>query len=138
MSTAIPPKIQARTQSGKSFYIEVEAQSGPAPAQAPDSAGAEPDGDDEEVTRGDGGLFHGGQAQGSRVLRTDLFVKAVDVLREISEDVTTGLLDSNPRPSKVQLGLDLGFDAGGNVWILKGGARATMRLTLEWAMPGDD
>lgn len=149
MSTEIPRMIQARTRSGKSFYIEVESRSSGALEPAGHDPAADPPdapGPDSEVSRsgdvtrsGDSDLFQGGDAQGSsRVLRTDLFVKAVDVLRDVSQEVTNGLLASDPRPSKVQLSLDLGFDAGGNVWILKGGARATMRLMLEWALPDEN
>ena len=121
-------KIEAKTKDGKSFFIEIEADEA-APASASGS------------TRRSSGMGEGtGMGAPDRVLKkTDtMFSKAVEIIKSVSQDVSSGLLESNPRPSEVELSLDLGFDAGGDVWILRGSAKASMRLSLKWNLPAPE
>ncbi|MEM9488518.1 MAG: CU044_2847 family protein [Myxococcota bacterium] len=149
MSSKIPKTLAAATRTGRTFFIEVEQL---APAAVPDatlpgvSAGSGGAVDDSSPTvdyksirsRGDDAIQPRGKPmEGSEFLgeRTELFRGAVDVIKDISESVTDGLLNAENRPSEVSLTLDVGFDAGGNVWLFKAGARANMRLQLKWRLP---
>ncbi|MCG8417582.1 MAG: hypothetical protein MJE77_06510 [Proteobacteria bacterium] len=126
MSTKIPGTIEVVTSDGERFFVQVDESAEPEPQVRRGAA--------RSTTPPIRGLERAEKAA-DRVLQSELFARAAVVIKEVSQDVTSGLLETNPRPSEVQLSLDLGFDAGGNVWIFKGGARASMRLTLKWDLP---
>lgn len=111
-------EVPVKTRSGQTIYVQVDEEARPGPA-----------GDDNLVPEGHG------MGLGDAVLDTSLFSRAVDVVRDVSEEVTAGLMSTHPRPSEVELSLNLGFDASGNVWIFKGGASASLRLMLKWRLP---
>ena len=111
-------EVPVKTRSGETFYVQVDEEAQPGPV-------------------GDANVMPEGHAMGlgGAVLDTSLFSRAVGVIREVSEEVTEGLMSTHPRPSEVELSLNLGFDASGNVWIFKGGASASLRLVLKWRLP---
>jgi hypothetical protein len=125
-------RVPVQTQGGQQFFVEVTSA-------ANSGASVEPAGDLGHDLGHDPNLGPatdvGAQGAADRVLNPTLFSKAVDVIRAVSHDVTSGLLDTNPRPSEVEIALGLGFDAGGNVWIFKGGAQANLKLVLRWKLP---
>ena len=134
MSKQIPRKITAQTQNGVSFFIagrrgRRQRCGLDRPERRPPRTRAR---GKEAALLGGSGNAMGGDAD---VPGASLFSKAVDVIKGVSEDVSSGLLQSDPRPSEVELSLNLGFDAGGSVWILKGNTKASLQLKLKWSLP---
>lgn len=116
--------VPVKTQSGQMFFVQVDAEARPS--------------SDSAVGGGDANLGPqggGAMGRGDEVLDATLFSKAVAVIQGVSQDVTAGLMATDPRPSEVELSLNLGFDASGNVWIFKGGASANLKLVLRWKLP---
>jgi hypothetical protein len=64
-----------------------------------------------------------------------MFAKAVDVIQSVTQEVTEGLLRTEPRPSEVEMTVNIGFDASGNVWIFKGSTKANVQLLVRWKLP---
>lgn len=117
--------VPVRTSNGELFFVQVDEEPATPSVSQDDRAllGADP-------------LTPRGMAMGSgeSVLKEELFTKAVKVIRGVASELTDGLQKANPKPSEVELSLNLGFDAGGNVWLFKGGANAALRLTLKWRL----
>lgn len=111
-------QVPVKTASGETFFVEVDADAQP-------SAPADPN------------LSHrGGNAMGRALdLEPTMFSKAVGVIQGVSQEVSNGLLRTEPRPSEVEMTLNIGFDAGGNVWIFKGSTSASLKLVLRWKLP---
>jgi len=120
-------KIPVETAGGTRFYVQVEAEEGP--------GGALDGGEGVDASLMPRGSDTRAMGPADKVLQTSMFRKAVTVIQDISQEVASSLEQTRPAPSEVQLSLDLGFDAGGNVWLLKGSARASLRLVLKWNMP---
>ncbi|WP_428265018.1 CU044_2847 family protein [Haliangium sp.] len=111
--------VEVKTKSGQTFFVETEAVS--APARGPS---------------GDAVLLPDGQAMGvGDDLHPTMFDKAVGILQSVAQDVSDGLEGIDPRPTEVEMSVDIGFDASGNVWIFKGGTKASLRLVLRWKQP---
>jgi len=110
-------QVPVKTKSGTTFLVEVEESAPPG-------------------TRGgvDASVGPTGRAMGARNLEPTMFAKAVDVIQSVTQEVTEGLLDTKPRPSEVEMTVNIGFDASGNVWIFKGGAKATLQLVVRWKL----
>lgn len=120
-------RVPVKTHAGTTFFVEVDAAAPDAP-----SAPGLPDASDAPELAPDGA------AMGAPRIDTALFARAVEVVQSVSQDLSEGLLATEPRPSSVELALDLGFDAQGNVWIFRGGAKASLKLTLRWNLPPSD
>lgn len=117
-------EVPVKTRSGQMFFVQVDAEA--KPAFTGDAEVVDPN----RLPQGGGEM-----GSGHGLLDATLFSRAVEVIKDVSEDVTAGLMSSNPRPSEVELSLNLGFDASGNVWIFKSGASANLKLVLKWRMP---
>lgn len=107
--------VPVKTKSGRFFLVETEESA--APATRPGA---------------DAGLVPEGHAMGARDVEPALFAKAVDVIQSVTEEVAEGLLGVEPRPSEIEMTVNVGFDASGNVWIFKGGTKATLQLVVRW------
>jgi Trypsin-co-occurring domain 1 len=110
-------QVPVKTKSGTTFLVEVEESAAPG-------------------TRGavDPGVDPAGRAMGGK-LEPTLFTKAVEVIQSVTQEVTEGLLGTKPRPSEVEMTVNIGFDAGGNVWIFKGSTKAALQLVVRWKLP---
>lgn len=118
-------QVPVKLKDGPLFFVEVEESRVMTPSQAVDRA-----------LGPQGGNDLGSHDLAERVLDPSLFGKAVDVVKHVSQEMTSGLLRDNPAPPhEVELSLSLGFDAGGNVFLFKGGANASLQLTLKWKLP---
>lgn len=108
--------VPVKTKSGETFFVEVDAGAQPrAPA--------------------DPNLVHrGGSAMGGPDLEPTMFSKAVGVIQSVCQEVSDGLLHTEPRPSEVEMTVNIGFDVGGNVWIFKGSTSASLKLVLRWKL----
>jgi len=116
-------QVPVKTATDQLFFVEVEGVGVGSPSILPADFDASlvPDG--------------GAMGAADKVLDPTLFSRAVEVIQGLSQEVTAGLLRTDPRPSEVEMSLSLGFDASGNVWLLKGGAKANFELTLKWKLP---
>lgn len=110
-------ELPVKTRSGATFFVEVE-ESTRAPGSLVDT-----------------NLGPGGQAMGVRSVEPTMFSRAVDVIQSVSQEVTEALLATEPRPSEVEMTVNIGFDASGNVWIFKGGTKASLELVVRWKLP---
>jgi hypothetical protein len=110
-------QVPVKTKSGTTFLVEVEESASPGTRAVVDP-----------------GVGPAGRAMGSRHLEPTLFTKAVEVIQSVTQDVTEGLLGTKPRPSEVEMTVNIGFDASGNVWIFKGGTKATLQLVVRWKL----
>ncbi len=66
------------------------------------------------------------------------FSDAVRVVAGVADEVTEGLVkkdDTSRRLSEIGLEIQLGFDAEGNVYFVKGKASAVLKLNLKWTIP---
>ncbi len=148
--------IEVKTKSGQPFFVEVDV---PAPANAPAGAdspaslnqtpitpqttGPMPAGHGEAApqrgpfvdTSLDGSLSveRGSKAMGD--LEPTMFNKAVAVIQNVAEEVSAGLLSVDPSPSEVELSVNIGFDARGNVWLFRAGTNASLKMVLRWKLP---
>jgi hypothetical protein len=111
-------QVPVKTKSGATFLVEVEENAPPATRSSADP------------NRGPAG----GGAMGKRDLEPTLFTKAVEVIQSVTQEVTDGLLATEPRPNEVEMSVNIGFDASGNVWIFKGGTKAALQLVVRWKL----
>jgi hypothetical protein len=111
-------ELPVKTRSGATFLVEVEERTTPATSTLVDT-----------------NLGPAGQAMGARNVEPTMFAKAVDVIQSVSQEVTEALLATEPRPSEVEMTVNIGFDAGGNVWIFKAEAKASLGLVMRWKLP---
>lgn len=109
-------QVPVKTKSGATFLVEVE-ESTPAGTRAVD-----------------GSLGPAGRAMGEPGVKPAMFAKAVEVIQSVTEEVAEGLLSTKPRPSEVEMTVNIGFDASGNVWIFKGSTKAALQLLVRWKM----
>jgi hypothetical protein len=114
--TGVIMQVPVKTRSGATFLVEVEESA---------SAGAR---------TVDTGVEPMGYAMGARQIEPTMFAKAVDVIQSVTQEVTEGLLRTEPRPSEVEMTVNIGFDASGNVWIFKGGTKANVQLLVRWKL----
>ncbi len=117
--------VEVTTSNGQLFFVEIDE------GEVESADGQQ--GADGDLARE---LGMKGKAMGSvdKVLKKTTFSKAVDVIQSLAEEVSNGLLAAEPRPNEVELGLNLSFGAGGNVWLLKGSANANLKVLLKWKM----
>ena len=111
-------ELPVKTKSGATFLVEVEDSASTTPGALVDV-----------------NLGPSGQAMGARSVEPTMFSRAVDVIQSVSQEVTEALLATEPRPSEVEMTVNIGFDASGNVWIFKGGTKASLALVVRWKMP---
>lgn len=111
-------ELPVKTRSGTRFLVEVEESAPPAAGSLVDT-----------------NLGPTGHAMGARDVEPTMFTKAVDVIQSVTQEVTEALLATEPRPSEVELSVNIGFDASGNVWIFKGGTKASLALVVRWKLP---
>lgn len=109
-------QVPVKTRSGATFLVEVE-ESASQDARVVD-ASVEPM----------------GYAMGARQVEPTMFAKAVEVIQSVTQEVTEGLLRTEPRPNEVEMTVNIGFDASGNVWIFKGGTKASVQLLVRWKL----
>ncbi|GAB4558286.1 MAG: hypothetical protein Tsb0020_03140 [Haliangiales bacterium] len=74
----------------------------------------------------------GSKAMGN--LEPTMFNKAVAVIQNVAEEVSEGLLSVDPSPSEVELSVNIGFDAHGNVWLFRAGTNASLKMVLRWKL----
>lgn len=110
-------ELPVKTKSGATFLVEVEERTAPAPGALVDA-----------------NLGPAGQAMGARDIEPTMFARAVDVIQSVSQEVTEALLATEPKPSEVEMTVNIGFDAGGNVWIFKGSTKASLALVVRWKL----
>jgi hypothetical protein len=110
-------QVPVKTKSGETFLVEVEEST---------SSG---------TRAADAGVNPAGSAMGTRHVEPTMFSKAVDVIQSVTQEVAEGLLSTKPRPSEVEMTVNIGFDASGNVWIFKGGTKAALQLQVRWKLP---
>lgn len=111
-------ELPVKTRSGTTFLVEVEDSAQPAAGSLVDT-----------------NLGPTGHAMGARSVEPTMFTKAVDVIQSVTQEVTEALLATEPRPSEVEMTVNIGFDAGGNVWIFKGSTKASLALVVRWKLP---
>jgi hypothetical protein len=107
-------QVPVKTKSGATFLVEVEESATGTRAM-------------------DLGLEPTGRAMGAKVEPT-MFSKAIEVVQSVTEEVAEGLMKTEPRPSEVEMTVNIGFDAGGNVWIFKGSTKAALQLLVRWKL----
>ncbi len=137
--------IPVTTEAGAAFFVEVDAQpTADATGASLPSASVSEDtertlgGSNDSDLRPKGGHMEGvSKKDAAAIPGATAFSSAVRVVKSVSEEITEGLMDTGRPPAEVELSLNLGFDASGNVWIFKGGTRASFRLVLKWKVPGD-
>jgi hypothetical protein len=111
-------QVPVKTKSGTTFLVEVEESASPGTRAVVDP-----------------GVGPTGRAMGAGKLEPTLFTRAVEVIQSVTQEVTEGLLATKPRPNEVEMTVNIGFDAGGNVWIFKGSTKAALQLVVRWKLP---
>lgn len=108
-------QVPVKTKSGATFLVEVEES-----ATGPRAV--------------DFDLSPEGRAMGAGKVEPTMFSKAIEVVQSVTEEVAEGLMQTEPRPSEVEMTVNIGFDAGGNVWIFKGSTKAALQLLVRWKL----